>query len=129
MTRRAWLATLAAALAGGRAWAHHSFAAEFDGAKPRALTGTVVQFDWVNPHAVLWIDVADGQGGAERWALELPPPNALRRRGLMPAEVTPGQRVVVKAFVARDGRRRASTQWVELPGGRRISTGTPGSSR
>ena len=129
MTRRAWLATLAAVLAGRSVSGHHSFAAEFDGAKPRVLIGTVVQFDWVNPHSCLWIDVADAQGGVERWALELPPPNSLRRRGLRPGDVTPGLRVTVKAFVAKDGRKLASTQWLEWSGGRRIVTGTPGVER
>ena len=39
------------------AWAHHSLAAEFDSTKPITLTGTVVQLDWRNPHAWLYVDV------------------------------------------------------------------------
>ena len=31
--------------------AHHSFAAEFDAAKPFTLSGTVTKVVWANPHA------------------------------------------------------------------------------
>jgi hypothetical protein len=41
--------------------AHHSFAAEFDAAKPFSLTGTVTKVVWANPHAWLYVDVVDAQ--------------------------------------------------------------------
>ena len=37
----------------GDAWAHHSFPAEFDQKQIVKLKGTVVQFEWVNPHAMI----------------------------------------------------------------------------
>lgn len=129
MTRRAWLAAVAASLLARPAGAHHSFAAEFDAAHPRDFAGAVAQFDWVNPHSVLQVDVPGPGGAVERWSFELPPPSALRRRGLAPDQVKPGERVVVRGYPAKDGRLWASTQWLELPGGRRIITGTPGVSK
>ena len=44
------LALLVAATATGAAIAHHSFAAEFDGAKKLKLTGTITKVQWRNPH-------------------------------------------------------------------------------
>ena len=31
-------------------WAHHSFAAEYDGKKTVKLMGAVTKIDWSNPH-------------------------------------------------------------------------------
>src|SRR5215475_2739295 len=39
--------------------AHHSFAAEYDAAKPVTLKGTVTKVEWMNPHARFYIDVKD----------------------------------------------------------------------
>ena len=128
MTRRAVLTLLAAIVAAPRVEGHHSFAAEFDAAHPREFAGAVVVMQWVNPHAVLTLDVREAGGRVARWDLELPPPAALRRRGLTPRDLRPGEPVVVKGYPAKDGRQWASTQWVELPGGRRVVTGTPGAS-
>jgi hypothetical protein len=48
--------------------AHHSFAAEFDGAKIQTIKGNVVEFQWMNPHAYLIVDVTEARerprGGA-----------------------------------------------------------------
>ncbi len=127
MTVRAVVGALALLLGIGRAEAHHSFAAEFDAVHPRVLMGTVSRMEWVNPHAYLSLDVREADGRVACWALELPPPNALRRRGLSPRQLVPGMRVRLKVYPAKDGRLAASTQWLELPGGRRIVTGTPDS--
>jgi hypothetical protein len=42
------------------ALAHHSFAAEFDDKKPVKLEGTVVRFEFMNPHS--WIHRRQGAG-------------------------------------------------------------------
>ena len=49
------------------AFAHHSFAAEFDAKKPVTLTGTVVRLEWTNPHAHFYISVKDQGGAATVW--------------------------------------------------------------
>jgi hypothetical protein len=46
-------------LASVPAIAHHSFAAEFDAAKPIKLTGSVTKVEWMNPHTYFYIDVKD----------------------------------------------------------------------
>ena len=50
-------AVLSLAAAGGAAWAHHAFAAEFDGKSPVLLRGKVTRVEWINPHA--WVHVAN----------------------------------------------------------------------
>ena len=41
------------------AYAHHSFAAEFDSTACRDFTGTLTKIDWQNPHGYFYMDVKD----------------------------------------------------------------------
>ena len=143
--RRALLACGVALIVGtGLARAHHSFAAEFDAARPLTCTGTIVTVEWVNPHSMLWIDVRGAGGrpeqldserwglerrGLERWGFELSPPNALMRRGLRRAMLRPGDRITIRAYPARDGRRFASTQALILANGRSVEMGPAADQR
>ena len=47
--------------------AHHSFAAEFDSKKPVELKGTLIDLEWVNPHAWIHMDVTDASGKVTKW--------------------------------------------------------------
>src|SRR5216117_1204678 len=63
-------------------FAHHSFAAEFDAAKPVTLTGVVTKVEWMNPHTYFYVDVKDPQTGkVVNWACEMGSPNGLTRQG------------------------------------------------
>ncbi len=44
------------------ALAHHSFAVFFDDSKTVSVTGTVVEFRFLNPHGVIRLDVVDKAG-------------------------------------------------------------------
>ena len=69
------------ALAAAPVAAHHSFAAEYDAAKPVTLKGTVTRIEWTNPHARFYVDVKDPDGTVVNWNLELASPNVLVRQG------------------------------------------------
>ena len=60
---------------------HHSLS-QFDTTTGVTLKGTVVRFERVNPHSVLYIDEKGNDGEVHRWAIEGPNLNQLTRMGI-----------------------------------------------
>ncbi len=120
------IAGLILTLLAGATYAHHAFSAEFDASQPVTLEGTIAKMEWVNPHAWMWIDVADDDGTVVEWALEFGPPNALFRRGWTKSSVPIGESVKVSGFLAKDGRKVANANQVTLPDGRSLFAGSSG---
>ena len=95
--------------------AHHSFAM-YDPDKLQTVTGAVQDFEWTNPHAVIWLlaSVPDGQV-ADRWSVELPTsPGNLTRMGWTKHSLKPGDRVAITLNPLRDGRHGGSLKKVTL---------------
>ena len=110
------------------AWAHHSFAAEFDVDKPITLKGVLTQMDWVNPHGWLYIDVAQPDGTIVNWAIEASGANQLLRRGLRQTDFPLGIEIVVEGYAAKSGEPKASGQDITMADGRNfyLSVENPG---
>ena len=96
------LAAGAIALAGIPALAHHSFAM-FNQREIVTLQGTVVEFQWTNPHAFIEISVP-GRGAARRWSIELNSPNNLRRQGWNRTSLRSGDVISLRMNPLRDGQ-------------------------
>lgn len=111
-------------LAAVPAIAHHSFAAEYDAAKPITLTGTVTKVEWMNPHARFYIDVKDESGKMTNWELELGSPNGLMRRGWTRRSMKEGDVVTVQGSLAKDGSSLANARTVKLSDGRQLFAGS-----
>jgi len=107
-------------------WAHHSFAAEFDGDKPIRITGHITKVQWTNPHSYFYLDVIDTKGHISSWACEGGGPGSLSRRGWKKQDIKIGDVLVVDGFLAKDGSRTIDARRVKLPDGRSIYGGTPG---
>ena len=81
------------------AFAHHSFAM-FDQRKVMTLEGTVLEFQWTNPHAFIELDAADGR----HWSIELNSPNNLKRQGWSREALKPGDKVSLRMSPLRNGK-------------------------
>jgi hypothetical protein len=97
--------------------AHHAFAAEFDADKPINLNGIIARIEWINPHSWIHLDVANSNGGVERWMIEGGPPNALFRRGFTQDSLPIGTQIIVEGFRARDGSMKANGRNITLADG------------
>jgi hypothetical protein len=75
---------------------HHSFAAEFDGSKIQTITGSVVEFQWMNPHAYLIVDVTDAAGKTARWGVQSRNLSILKRQGLSKQTFKVGEQVTIE---------------------------------
>lgn len=106
------------------AFAHHSFAAEYDVNQPVSLKGVVTKVEWLNPHIYVYLDVKDANGKVVNWAVEGAPPNTLYRLGWRKDSLKPGDNVSIDAFRAKDGSSTANARIVVLPDGRKVFAGS-----
>lgn len=112
-------------LAGGAAFAHHSFAAEFDASKPITLTGIVTKIEWSNPHVWFYINVKDSATGrVTNWGAEMGAAHQLQRRGWRRDTLKIGEEVTVEGSLARNGSKRLNARVVKLTS----TGGRPGES-
>jgi hypothetical protein len=105
--------------------AHHSFAAEYDSARPTTMTGVVTKIDWSNPHVYVYIAVKGADGQVVSWALEGHPPNTLRRTGWHPSSLHEGDTITVNGWLSKDGSNRMAGREVTLADGRKLFLGPP----
>jgi hypothetical protein len=118
------LAGAALLAAAAPALAHHSFAAEYDGAKPVKLRGTVTRMEWINPHSWIHVDVKNNDGSVTSWMVEAGAPNALIRRGWTKKSLPPGTEILVEGYQAKDGANRANGRDITFKDGKKLFVGS-----
>jgi hypothetical protein len=123
---RVYFAVLLVCMSASPTWAHHSFAAEFDGAKPVRLIGTITRIEWTNPHSYFYLDVTDSKGKVTNWACESGNPGALSRRGWKKGDIKYGDKLIVDGYLAKDGSKFIDARRVTLPDGRVVYGGSAG---
>ncbi len=95
-------AVAAVIAAGGvAAHAHHSISAIYDSGRRVTVEGVVTNFQLINPHPWLFVDVKDGAGEARHWRLEMDNRGELENIGVTANTFKPGDRVVATGSLAR----------------------------
>jgi hypothetical protein len=95
------LAVAALALSIQPVLAHHSGAGF--GKDTKEITGTVKQFQFMNPHSWIQVNVVDATGKTVEWSVEWGSPNQLGREGIRPATFPPGAKVTMKVHPMANG--------------------------
>ncbi len=92
---------------------HHSFGM-FDMQSFEPLEGTVVTFQWTNPHVILWVEkIADEGSEPEMWGIELSSPGNLQRAGITRLSLYRGDNVIVTMSPLRSGNHGGAFRAVE----------------
>ena len=106
------------------AWAHHSFASEYDADTPTKIQGTVKKVEWINPHSWITIEVKASDGTVQTWEIEAGAPNAMFRRGFNRDSLPIGTEIVVTGYLAKNGLHRVNGRDLTLPDGRKLFMAT-----
>jgi Family of unknown function (DUF6152) len=82
--------------------AHHGKGA-FDMENLTTVKGTVTKFEFINPHALIFLDVIGDKGNLEHWIAESSSNNHLSRGGYDKNSLKAGDQVIVTGHRARNG--------------------------
>jgi Family of unknown function (DUF6152) len=88
--------------------AHHGQAG-YNTTETVTVSGTVSDFQFVNPHSIVSLDVKDDKGEKQGWQGELTSPNHLIRAGWTATSLKPGDQVTMAGFRAKSG---ANSMWI-----------------
>lgn len=108
------------------AWAHHSFAAEYDSNQLITLKGVITKVEWTNPHIYVHLDVKDASGNVVNWSLEGYPPNTLKRTGFARDLLKVGDQITVTAYKSKDGSNTGAGREVTFADGSKKFAGPAG---
>jgi len=107
-------------------FAHHSFAL-FDMDKNLSMTGTVLEYRWVNPHVHVVMKIDPGSDVTSdmvgTWDLEAAgSTNIMSRQGWTRVTLKAGDRVTAVVHPMKDGAKGGSLFYIILPDGNRMYT-------
>jgi hypothetical protein len=103
-------------------YAHHSFAM-FELTKDVTYTGTVLEYNWENPHTHIIVKVAPGAKDPSTvgtWDIEGGATNIMGRQGWTRATYKAGDPITVVAHPMKDGSKGASLFYAIMPDGKRL---------
>jgi hypothetical protein len=85
---------------------HHAFSPVYDDQRVITVTGVVTEFKFVNPHAMMFMDVTDGSGKVAKWTVEFAGRLNLSNVGWTAESIKSGERVTVSGNPTHTGSDR-----------------------
>jgi hypothetical protein len=96
-----WLTLLVTLVSAGSPMAHHSLG-NYDTTKAIRVKGTIVQFNLINPHSILFLEEKVPDGYPHRWAVEGPSVVQLNRGGFAKDTLKAGDVVEVCGYFPKE---------------------------
>lgn len=103
-------------------FAHHG-TANYDTTKLITVKGSVTNFQFINPHVTIAMDVNDAKGTVVNWQGALTSPNRLTRTGWSKDTLKNGDVISISGFPAKSGAPEIWIQKVVLANGQELETG------
>jgi len=91
----------------GPLFAHHA-ASTYDQEHPVTLTGSVTDFQFINPHVLIVFEVKAEDGAVVQWAAGSAPPQSLERAGWNRQSLKPGDQITVTGAPHKEGKKELS---------------------
>jgi hypothetical protein len=100
--------------------AHHGQAA-YNTKESVTVEGTVTDFQFVNPHCIVTLNMKDAKGEDEKWQGELTSPNHLLHAGWNAHSIKPGDQIKLTGWRSASG---AHSLWITktMVNGKELST-------
>ena len=92
---------VAAFVSGIQLYAHHSFAATYHEDQTVKIEGTLVQFQFRNPHTFIQVEAPDDSGNMVRWSIEWGGVGQLNGQGVTRTTLKYGDPVIITANPSR----------------------------
>jgi hypothetical protein len=106
-----FLAALGLLLPSLPSFGHHGSNVVYDLTQSITVTGVVADFKFVNPHALIYLDVSNEAGETVQWLAGLPSASSLgSNENWTKTTVAPGNTITITGAPARGG---APSLWVE----------------
>ena len=97
--------------------AHHGTAV-YDTTKLSTLKGTVTDYQFINPHSVIGLDVKDETGKVSNWVLEAGSGTSMSRKGWTRNLLKPGDQITATGNRAKNGSNTMRLSKIALSNGK-----------
>lgn len=100
-------------------FAHHGTSA-YDTTKLTTVKGTVMDFQFNNPHVMISVETKDDKGKVEMWISEANSPNVLTRHGWNRDIIKKGDQITIIGNRPKNGAKTLRLQKVVLSDGQEL---------
>ena len=100
-------------------FAHHSW--PVSRSKLVTVKGTVVEFEWANPHPMITLEVRTDDGKTEKWLIGGPAINRMEANGWTKTTVKPGDVITGTGYQFSDGQKIIRLERVVFADGKEMN--------